>query len=137
MIEGWFSDEYLVLFSDEERTSVCAKYRLSQYLSGYTLVGLRSWDDFIVMNTAGAIFSLPTVPLDPARVAPFVLPENVAPEQDARFTRKIKWYLKPLVFGCDANDKGNLAWVGFEQHADLVVWWNYQYKTLKAQDQNV
>jgi hypothetical protein len=134
MNEGWFNDEYLALFSEEERTSVSSKYRLPTYLPGYTLIGLRGWDDFIVMDTTGAIFSLPTIPLDPAKVAPFVLPEGVVLEQDARFTGKIKWYLKPVVFGGDAKDKSNLAWVGLEQHADLVVWWNDQYKTLKAQD---
>jgi len=133
MNEGWLNDDYLILFSEAESASASSKYKLSQYLPGYVLVGLRGWDDFIVINSTGAMCSLPTVPLDPTMAAPFSLPENLALESDGRFTGKIKWYLKPLIFGGDPQDKSNLAWVSPEQHAELVVWWNDQYKTLKAQ----
>ena len=132
MNEGWLNDEYLVLFSEAESTSVSSKYKLSQYLPGYTLIGLRGWDDFIVINSAGAMCSLPTVPLDSTRVEPFALPKEISLKPDDRFTGKIKWYLKPVVFGGDPQDKGNLAWVSLEQHTELVVWWNDKYKTLKA-----
>lgn len=137
MNEGWLNDEYLVVFSEAESTSASSKYKLSQYLSGYKLVGLLGWDDFIVINSSGAMCSLPTVPLDPTMATPFSLPESLSLQSDERFTGKIKWYLKPLIFGGDAQDKSNLVWVSLDQHAELVVWWNDQYKALKEQAAHV
>lgn len=136
MNEGWLNDEYMVLFTEAESVSASSKYKLSQYLPGYTLVGLRSWDDFIVISSAGAMCSLPTIPIDPKMAVPFSFPENLSLESDERFTGKIKWYLKPLIFGGDPQDEGNLTWVSPEKHAELVVWWNNQYKTIKAQADN-
>ena len=137
MNEGWLNDEYLIIFSEAESTAASSKYKLSQYLSGYTLVGLRGWDDFIVINPTGAMCSFPTVPLDPTMTTPFSLPESLVLQSDERFTGKIKWYLKPLIFGGDPQDKSNLVWVSLDQHAELVVWWNDQYKTLKEQATHV
>lgn len=133
MKEGWLNDEYLVVFSEAESASASSRYKLSQFLPGYTLIGLRGWDDFIAIDSAGAMCSLPTVPLDPKRVAPFALPQDLSLKPDARFTGKIKWYVKPVAFGGNPQDKGNLAWVSLEQHAELVVWWNDKYKTLTQQ----
>lgn len=133
MNEGWLNDEYLALFSEAESASISSKYKLPQYLPGYTIVGLRGWDDFIIISSTGTMCSLPTMPLDPTMVVPFSLPENSSLESDERFTGKIKWYLKPLLFGGDPQDKDNLAWVSLGQHAALVVWWNDLYKTLNAQ----
>jgi len=58
MNEGWLNDEYLIVFSEAESTAASSKYKLSQYLSGYTLVGLRGWDDFIVINPSGAMCTM-------------------------------------------------------------------------------
>jgi hypothetical protein len=133
MNEGWYNDEYLVIFSQAESNRAAEKYKLAQYLPGHTLVGLRNWDDFIVVSQAGGMCSLPTVPIDLARSESFTLSASVALELDARLTGKIKWYVKPLVFGGEPNDKENVSWVTLEQHAGLVVWWNEQYKKLRAQ----
>lgn len=132
MEEGWFHDDYLVLFSDAESAAAAVHYQLHQHLPGLTLVGLSGWDDFILMNPNGAMLTLPTVPMNPKQAVAFSLPEQLALEADDRFTNKVKWYVKPLIFGGDAEDPANLAWVTHEQHAQLVVWWNDQYRAAKA-----
>jgi hypothetical protein len=49
-------------------------------------------------------------------------------ETDSRFTGRIKWYIKPVVFGGDPNPGENVTWVTHEQHAELVAWWNRKYR---------
>ena len=132
MVEGWQDDDYLVLFSDAESAALAGKYRLPNYLPGCTLVGLNGWDEFIVLDPGGSMLALPTVPADLSHASHFALPEQLSLEPDGRFTGKIKWYVKPLVFGGHPEDDANLAWVTHEQHAELVVWWNEQYKAAKA-----
>jgi hypothetical protein len=132
MKEGWLNDDYLVLFSEEEVDAISSKYGISQSLPNYALVGLRGWDDFIVQDSRGALFTVPTVPIGKEHIEPFSLPENPSLKSDGRFTGKIKWYVKPLVFGGDLKDSENLIWVSHEQHAELVAWWNNQYRALKT-----
>lgn len=132
MEEGWLNDDYLVLFSEAESAIAAENYKLHQHLPGLALVGLCGWDDFIVINPNGAMLTLPTVPMNPKQAASFSLPEQLALEPDSRFANKVKWYVKPLVFGGDPDDPANLAWVSHEQHAELVVWWNDQYRAAKA-----
>nr|CAP48051.1 putative integron gene cassette protein [uncultured bacterium] len=105
MNEGWYNNEYLAIFSQAESSIAAEKYKLDLYLPGYTLIGLRDWDDFIVVSPAGVMCSLPTVPTDVARAESFTLSASVALEPDARFTGKIEWYVKPLIFGGEPNDK--------------------------------
>ncbi|KXI29138.1 hypothetical protein [Paraglaciecola hydrolytica] len=136
MNEGWLNDEYIVVFTEAESALASSKYELSQYLPGYTLVGLRGWDDLIVISPTGVMCSLPTIPIDPKMIVPFFFPEDLSLESDERFTGKVKWYLKPLIFGGNPQDEENLTWVSHEQHAELVVWWNNQYKIIKAQAGN-
>ena len=98
---------------------------------GNLLLGIAGWDDFIVRDSSSRTYRVPTVPLDPNRLTPFDLPDEPATLQpDARFIGKIKWYVKPIVFGGDPNIGDNLIWINHEQHAQLVVWWNQQYRTL-------
>jgi len=133
MNEGWLAGDYLVLFSKSESEEAFVRYGFEEILPGYALLGLRSWDDFIVIAPTGETLSLPTVPLDPKNGEPFSLQRSLALTEDDRYKGKIKWYVKPLVFGGDPRDEANLTWVNHEQHAQLVHWWNHQYKTLKAQ----
>ena len=133
MVEGWHNDEYLVVLSQSERALATEQYKLEQFLPGYSLVGLRGWDDLIVCNQVGSTFSLPSVPLEASYLEPFSVPEALSLQPDARFSCGVKWYLKPLVFGGSAQDNENVAWVTHEQHAALVTWWNEQYKSLKSQ----
>ena len=134
MREGWDGEDYLVLFAGPEVEAATQRYGVSQAIPGHRLVGLRSWDDFIVQDAAGRSYAVPTVPLEPGRLAPFALPaEPVALRPDERLAGRIKWYVKPVVFGGDPNAGDNLTWVTHEQHAQLVAWWNDQYRKLKAQ----
>jgi hypothetical protein len=127
-MEGWLDDDYLVLFSEAEAPAQAERYGILSALPGYVLVGLRGWDEFIVLDDTGTMLSLPTLPLDEANATPFTLPPSFDLVADSRFSNKIKWYVKPLVFGGDVNDQNNLTWVSLAHHAELVVWWNAQYK---------
>ncbi len=131
MTEGWYGDDYLVLF--EERAPALERaYGLSATLPGYRLVGLRSWDDFIVEDPTGGRFTVPTVPLLPKHLAPFTVPENPSrPEPDANVRGRIKWYITPIVFGGDPKLGDNVRWVTLEEHTQLVTWWNKKYHDVK------
>jgi hypothetical protein len=132
MREGWYGDNYLVLFEDAAASLECA-YGIANALPGYHLVGLLGWDDFIVEDAHGVSFTVPTVPLMGDYLTLCVLtdfPHALAP--DDRFEGKIKWYVKPLIFGGDPNYGDNLSWVTQDQHIQLVNWWNKLYRHLAA-----
>ena len=134
MIEGWHDDDYLVLF-EEEASHMTGLYDLPQYLSGYAVVGLRGWDDFIVADDQRRLFTLPTVPLEKKHLEPFSTSiDRSAIKPDARFQKKVKWYVKPVLFGGDPSAKDNIAWVSFEQHAELVRWWAKLYRDTVAKN---
>src|SRR5437660_7323047 len=130
MREGWVSDDYLILFDDSEVTAALERYSLS--LAGYEIVGLRNWDDFIIRDRNGNTYCVPTVPAIPEYVSTFSVPDVGALQSDARFSGKIKWHVKPIVFGGDPQQEDNVAWVGHEQHVQLVKWWNDQYRAIKS-----
>jgi hypothetical protein len=131
MREGWNTDDYLILFDQDEISAASEKYSISTLLPGYEVVGLRGWDDFIVRNREGQIFTVPTIPVDAKYLASFQLPESSRELQtDERFLGKIKWYVKPPVFGGDPSQGENLIWVNHEQHAQLVRYWNDAYRSI-------
>ena len=131
MRQGWHGDEYLVLFTDREATAASDGYGIADMLPGYQLVGLRGWNDFIVRNSDGGKFTVPTVPCDPKYLQPYQLP---APQSeltpDERFTNRIKWYTTPIAFGGVPNLGENVTWVTHDQHVKLVGLWNKQYRDL-------
>ena len=127
MQQGWHNDDYLILFTQEESASAMGAYAIDRHLPGHVLIGLRGWDDFLVIDSNGTVLTVPTVPLDLRYATAFALPKQISLEPDARFEGRIKWYVKPLAFGGDAADESNLAWITHEQHAELVRWWNGQY----------
>jgi hypothetical protein len=133
MNEGWFNDEYLILFSEDEIEKYSKNYGIARSLPGYVIFGLRGWDNFLVRDGAGNTYSVPTVPLDKQYLEKLKLPKTVHLKADDRFKARVKWYVKPLVFGGDANAVENLVWVSHEQHVELVIWWNNQYRALKEQ----
>jgi hypothetical protein len=53
MTEGWCGDDYLVLYSDAERQPASERYGIADLLPGFAIIGLRSWDDFIVQDSDG------------------------------------------------------------------------------------
>ncbi len=131
MIEGWYGDDYLILF--EERAPALERaYGLSAALPGYRLVGLRGWDDFIVDDSNGARFTVPTVPVLAEHLAPFSTPKGPPrAEVDPTVRGRIKWYVTPIVFGGDPKLGANVTWVDLEQHTQLVTWWNRKYHDVK------
>jgi len=132
MSEGWFGDEYLVLFSEAEVSAATERYRLGELLPGHSAIGLRGWNDLIVRDARGRTYTVPAVPLAVQYLAPYAAPGEISLVPDGRFAGKIKWYVKPLVFGGDPNAGENLTWVTHEQHAELVTWWNAKHREIRA-----
>jgi hypothetical protein len=134
MTEGWTSqDDYLILFGESERVAAENRYGFATLLPGFRLLGLRGWDDFIVEDTAGRIYCIPTVPAQREHLEIYAASElETSLKPDSRFAGKIKWYVKPIAFGGDPDIETNLIWVDHEQHAQLVRWWNDLDNALKG-----
>lgn len=131
MTEGWHGDDYLLLFDTKDRADLSRRYDLDSYVGGYEIGGLLGWDDFILHHQSGELVTVPTVPLDPKYLAPMRFTFDARRLQpDHRFTGKIKWYVKPIVFGGDAVAGDNITWITLEQHIELVKWWNKLYKSM-------
>ena len=93
MREGWNSEDYLILFNEDEIATASEKYSISALLPGHEVVGLRGWDDFITRDQDGQIFTVPTVPVDAKYIVSFQMPESSHKlRTDERFISKIKWY---------------------------------------------
>ena len=133
MNEGWLNNDYLVLFSSEESDERSRKYRIDEYLPGYKLLGLKGWDDFIVLSPDGDTSTVPTVPLIGKYLKPIQLPLSMALEPDPRLMERIKWYITPLVFGGSLESAENMTWLTHEQHVQAVTWWNAKYRELSTQ----
>jgi len=123
MREGWCGDDHLIIFAESEVGPVSERYAIPALLPGYRILGLRGWDDFIVQDAANRSYSIPNVPLDLQYLSPLNIPPNVRLLKDERFEGKIKWYIKPVVFGGDPRAEDNITWVSHEQNAQLVRWW--------------
>ncbi len=133
MHEGWHADVYFVLFDAEEVEPVGVRYGISEALPGFRLRGLRSWDNFLVQDSKGKLFLVPTVPLVPEYLEPFSgLPSETALRPDPKLAGRIKWYTKPLVFGGQPDLGENGSWVEHLQHAELVRWWNAKYSEVQG-----
>jgi hypothetical protein len=132
MKEGWIGEEYVVLF-EEKASSLEKAYGLGEFLTGYTLVGLHGWHDFIVEDGGGSFFTVPSVPLLKELLRPFSF-EAAGNDfvLDNLIQGKIKWYVTPLIFGGDPQLEDNVGWVTLDQHIQLVKWWNEKYRELKA-----
>jgi hypothetical protein len=132
MTEGWRGDDYFILFSASEIPEQSKRYGIGEFLPGYSVLGLIGWDDFIVRDTGGSTFKLPTVPCVPQYLEPLQLPDLAQLEGDDRFRGKIKWYVTPIVFGGNPAPGNNLTWIEPEKHAAAVRWWNVKYRELRA-----
>ena len=133
MKEGWHHDDYLILFEAGEATAAAARYDLNRFLPGFDVVGLKGWDDLIVRSSNGRLFTVPTVPINKEHIVRFEEPGADVPlVHDARYTGKIKWYIKPISLGGDPGIGENLTWVSHKQHGELVVWWNQLIRDIKS-----
>jgi hypothetical protein len=133
MREGWCGDEYIVLF-EERAPALQTAYGITSALPGYRLLGLRGWDDFIVEDSSGGRLIVPTVPLLPSLMGPFTITVTSELEPDERVRDRIKWYVKPIVFGGDPRLDENVIWISVDQHTQLVTWWNAKYRELRPDD---
>ena len=131
MQEGWRGDDHLLLFDEVEIDAAGERYAVTALLPGYRVLGLMGWDDFIVQDASGRTYTIPTVPLDTQYLSPFNIPPKEMLVRDERFEGKIKWYIKPIVFGGDPLSEENLTWVSHSDHAELVRWWNNVYHSIK------
>lgn len=122
MVEGWAGEDHFVVFDSDESQERTRVYKLDEYLPGYHIVGLKGWDEFVVLNSKGEAFTVPTVPLHEQYLSPCVLPSGLAP--DERFANRIKWYVTPLAFGGSPTDASNTVWITHEEHAGFVNFWN-------------
>src|SRR5207249_11054989 len=89
----------------------------------------KGWDDFIIEDSSGARFTVPTVPLLPRYLKPF--PNSITqlkPASDEAVEGRIKRYITPLVFGGDPQRRDNVKWVTLDEHVQLVRWWNGKYR---------
>lgn len=106
MIEGWHGSDHLILFDEAEIAAASDRYAVSQFLPGYEVIGLRWWDDFILQDFGGATFCAPTIPAVADHVSAYALPsKGTTLKLDDRFQGKIKWYVKPIVFGGDPQSQ--------------------------------
>ena len=128
MSEGWHKDDYFTLFDAKDIARLNELYGISTYLKGHTAIALLSWDDFILIDESKRLFTAPTVPLVAEHLAAYSFPPDLGTlQRDERFAGKVKWYIKPIVFGGDPSAKENMAWISVEEHAPFVRWWNDTY----------
>lgn len=74
------------------------------------------------------IFRVPTIPLILKKKEEWPHKVDLAAlKPDGRFQGKVKWYLKPVVFGGDPNPGGNLVRISHEDHVQGVKYWNQVY----------
>src|SRR5437588_3594467 len=74
MTEGWYGDDHLILFDEAEVASASERYAISELLPGYRVIGLRGWDDFILQDSTGRTYNVPTVPAIAEYLSPYALP---------------------------------------------------------------
>ncbi len=74
MTEGWFGDDYLISFSQEEVASASDRYSISRFIPGYQVIVFRGWDDLIVRDSVGLVYTVPSVPMDSVLLSQYVLP---------------------------------------------------------------
>ncbi len=128
MKEGWIGDDYIVLFAESDVPLMARRYGIESVLPGCRVVGLRGWDDFVIVDQEGGTFTVPTVPCALKDFRRFQLPDENSLVADARFAGKVKWYITPIAFGGAPDRSENITWVTYAQHADLVRWWNAKFR---------
>ncbi|MCP3931811.1 MAG: hypothetical protein GY705_22275 [Bacteroidetes bacterium] len=129
MKEGWHNDDYLILFEGEEIEEKGKEYEIDRFLPGHLLFGLLGWDDFLVLDKQTEImYHVPTVPLVEKEKEPWSENVDVSILQpDERFEGKIKWYVKPIIFGGNPKIEENMTWISHQDHVAAVKYWNKIY----------
>ncbi len=133
MISGWHNDEYLILFEEQpEAIAMSDRYGISERIPNHTLIGIRGWNDFILMSSEGSLMIAPTIPARKEELEFWNSEINIAEiKPDTEIGNKIKWLVTPLIFGGSPTAEENVEWITIDQHVDLVNWWNSKYDELK------
>ena len=133
MTEGWHNDDYLILLDQYESKEKERLYDFGRLIPNHRLIGYLGWDDFIVEDASSRLtFRVPTIPLiEEYKKEWNGLSEIKDLEPDERFKGKIKWYVKPLIFGGDPSSQENTIWITHKDHIDLVKYWNNMYHEIK------
>lgn len=134
MTEGWIDNVYIAMYEPGEAESFERACKFDSLLPGYSVVGLRGWQDFIVTDSTGSAFIVPTVPLEAEYLEPFEIPVAGKLTPDNRLAGKVRWLVKPLAFGGSPDQHDNVTWISHQQHAELIGWWNNQYRAAKAKN---
>lgn len=134
MKEGWYGNDYLILFEDKEIPARGQDYNLARYLPGHALLGFASWDNFIVREEkTGRLYKALALPIGLDYREPWEIDLNAASaqlERDARYHGKIKWYTHPVIFGGDPEPGDNMIWIPHKEHAEAVLYWNNIYTNM-------
>ena len=134
MIEGWHNEDYLILFEGKQEEALFTqRYGVADYLPRYAAIGLWGWDDFLLRDEKTQYYTVATVPISAEFLHPFPIRiDSANVRQDAKLVGKIKWYIKPIIFGGDPQAAENMAWLSFDQHIKAVKWWNKLYRDVKG-----
>lgn len=131
--EGWFDEQYFILFSPDEYEKAGSLYRLSEEIGPALVVGMRGWDDLLIRGADGESFSVPMLPMSQSLIARCSISGHEDLEPDPGVEGRYRWYVKPLLFGGDPACSSNITWVDQKQHRDLVLWWNQKYLELRGE----
>ena len=99
MREGWHGENHLILYDESETSAASESYNIAGSLPGFAILGLCGWDDFIVRDLSGAVFTVPTVPLDREHLKPFDLPLAGVTFEPENETRNRKPLERPTSLG--------------------------------------
>ncbi len=134
MREGWFNEDYLILAeTPDEAFHLGLLYGIDEALPQFHFIGLSNWSEFLVQDSAGNLFKVPTVPLDASYLQKSdALPTTLALVTDERIKGRIRWFIQPMVFGGDPSSQENTTWLPSGQHAEAVRWWNKKYKEVRS-----
>jgi len=132
MTEGWNKEQYFILADSlNESKKLTELYGISESIPEFIIVGLLGWDDFILCNKNDEYYRVPTVPAIKENLEPFTFPESpMKLESSPKYQKRIKWYIKPIVFGGSPEDPENMRWISIEEHSKLVKFWNNTYREI-------
>jgi hypothetical protein len=127
MKEGWNSDKYWILFNKEEIPIITRRYNIEKFIKGYKIIGLMNWEDFILEDKNGKHYLMPTIPIDLKHIKAIEYSEITEFKEARKYKGKIKWYIKPIIFLGNPDDKKNISWINLEEHVKMVKLWNDKY----------
>jgi hypothetical protein len=130
MVQGWNNSNYLFLVENKDESfEFTIKYKFNEFLPEFQFVGILNWDEFLVADSNSKHYVIPTIPLDVKYLTPipdFDQEFNLIPDQ--KLFNLIRWHVMPVVFGGDPTSEENIKWIDLDQHVDVVIWWNEQYR---------